>query len=49
MAAVVIGDTRKKVVGLFVDPRGNVLRSDDICSFTVSAYEPNIFIDSKRK
>ena len=40
--------TRKEVIGLFVDTRGKVLKSDPVCSFRGNAYEPNIFVDSKR-
>ena len=48
MGAVVVEETRKEVIGLFVDSKGKVLKGDSICNFKGDAYEPNIFFDSKR-
>ena len=48
MVAAVVEETRKEVIGLFVDSKGKVLKVDPICSFKGDAYEPNIFFDSKR-
>ena len=48
VGAVVIEESRKEVIGLFVDSKGKVVKHDGICSFKGSSYEPNIFFDSKR-
>ena len=48
MAAVVMHGGRKEVAGIFVDLRGKVLKAEAICNFKGSAYEPNIFVDTKR-
>ena len=48
MGAVVLEETRKEVIGLFVDSKGKVLKADSICKFKGDTYEPNIFFDSKR-
>ena len=48
MVAAVVEETRKEVIGLFVDSKGKVLKVDPICKFKGDAYEPNIFVDSKR-
>ena len=41
-------ESRKEVASLFVDSKGKVLKAETICSFKGSAFEPNIFFDSKR-
>ena len=43
-----VAEPRKGVVGVFVDSKGKVLKTAEICSFKGDAYEPNIFFDSKR-
>lgn len=48
MGAVILEETHKEVTGLFVDSKGKVLKADSICTFKGNAYEPNIFVDSKR-
>ena len=48
MAAVVIHGARTEVAGIFADLRGKVLKAQTICSFKGDAYEPNIFVDTKR-
>ena len=48
MGAAVVEETRKEVIGLFVDFNGNVLKGDSVCRFKGNATEPNIFFDSKR-
>jgi len=48
VGAVVLEETRKEVIGLFVDSKGNVLKGDSVCRFKGNAFEPNIFFDSKR-
>lgn len=48
VGAVVVEESRKEVAGLFIDTGGKVLKAEEICDFKGSAYEPNIFFDSKR-
>lgn len=48
VGAVVVDGGRKEVVGLFVDKKGKVLKALPICNFKGDAFEPNVFIDSKR-
>lgn len=38
----------KQVVDAFLDVRGNIQRGEVLFSFKKSAYEPKIFLDSKR-
>ena len=48
VGAVVIEGGKKEVVSLFFDRGGRVSKTEGICSFKGNAYEPNIFLDSRR-
>lgn len=49
MVAAVIEHSTKQVVDVFIDFKGKILKGEVLFKFPKSAYEPNIFFDSKRK